>query len=297
LAHYRTMAFELTHERSLPDQLRRIVRSELRKAGKALAGRAPSQETIHEARKHVKKARAILRLLRRGLGSHYDTEMKTLRVAAHALASIRDVDAMVATAASLQARYPAAVTAAAAKAVVRGLTARRRRVRARAAPILGRARKALERAHGSAPKRVEHATDFAAVRSGIVDMYRRAREAGNKLTPDSSPARFHHWRKRVKDLGHHVSLFAGLHRAPRGRVKTLERLEELLGDDHDLATLRQVLVESPGLYGTPKSFTLMLGAVDRRQTSLRRRALALGQRALAEKPREVRDAVETWWKA
>jgi CHAD domain-containing protein len=290
------MAFELTHERPLPDQLRRIIRSELRKAGNELARRAPSQDAIHQARKHVKKARAILRLLRRGLGSHYDTEMKRLRVAAHALASIRDVDAMVATASSLHARYPAAVTAAAAKAVIRGLTGRRRRVRANAAPILGKARKALKRAHHSAPKRVEQAGNFALARSGIVDMYRRARDAGQKLTPDDDPARFHHWRKRVKDLGHHITLFAGLHRAPRGRVKTLDRLEELLGDEHDLATLRRALVESPDLYGTPQNFTLMLGAIDRRQTVLRRRALALGQRALADKPREFRDAVETWWR-
>jgi hypothetical protein len=188
------------------------------------------------------------------------------------------------------------VTAAAAKAVVRGLTARRRRVRAHSAPILGRARKALERAQRSAPKRVEHAGDFAAVRSGIAEMYRRARDAGHKLTPDSDAARFHHWRKRVKDLGHHLTLFAGLHRAPRGRIKTLDRLEELLGDDHDLASLRSVLVESPELYGTARGFTLMLGAIDRRQTALRRRALALGRRVLAEKPRDLRDAVEVWWR-
>jgi hypothetical protein len=101
-----------------------------------------------------------------------------------------------------------------------GLQRRRRRVRAHAAPVLGRGRRALERTEKSAPKWVGRVGQFAAVRSGTVRGYRRARDASNDLTLDADAALFHRWRKRVKDLEYHMRLFANLHRTPRSRART-----------------------------------------------------------------------------
>src|SRR5262245_24685151 len=113
------MAFALTSERPLPDQLRRIVRKELRDARKEIANPQPTQRAIHEARKDLKKARAVLRLLQIPLAADYEREKQRLHVAAHALASLRDVDAAVETLKSLKGRYSSVVTPAIARAVTR----------------------------------------------------------------------------------------------------------------------------------------------------------------------------------
>ena len=291
------MAFTLARGRPIAEQLRRIVRKELRAAHDQLSGQSPDQNAIHEARKSVKKARAVLRLLRDALGSHYNVERKQLRDAAHALASLREADAMVATVESLRGRYRSVVTAEVAREICGGLQRRRRRVRAHAAPALGRARRALERTERSAPKWVGRVGQFAAMRSGTVRGYRRARDASRDLTPDADASLFHCWRKRVKDLEYHMRLLAGLHRTPRGRARTLHQLEALLGEEHDLATLQNEILGAPDRYGGARTSTLVLGAITKRQATLRKNALALGHRTFAESPSKFDDAVVTWRRA
>ena len=52
----------------------------------------------------------------------------------------------------------------------------------------------------------------------------------------------HDWRKRVKDLWYHERLLAPTcGPTVRGHAKELDRLSDLLGDDHDLALLRHEL--------------------------------------------------------
>src|SRR5689334_14278160 len=100
------MAFRLNSRRPVPDQLRRIVRDELAAAADALGSDAPDQDAIHEARKSVKKVRAILRLLEDPLGKDYREANDRLRVAARALASLRDADAALVSLQLLHGHYP-----------------------------------------------------------------------------------------------------------------------------------------------------------------------------------------------
>ena len=291
------MAFRLTRRRPISDQLFRIVRDELRAAREQLELQTADKEAIHEARKSLKKARAILRLLQDSLAKQYTTEAERLRLAHHALASLRDADVTVATVKSLRSRYRTVVTPTVAREVTRSLKTRRRRARANAAPMLGRARRALERAEKSAPKLVARVGDFPAVRSGTLDAYRRTIEALEPLSLDAEAALYHVWRKRVKDLWYCIRLFAGLNPAPRRRAKTLERLETLLGEDHDLATLRGLIIAAPSRYGDARTSALVLGAITKRQAALRKRALTLGHRTFAERPSRFDKAVVAWWRS
>src|SRR5687768_8559010 len=101
------MAFKLARRGAFPRQLRRIVRKELEAATAELGhGDENQQEAVHEARKSVKKVRAVLRLLRSPLDDAYDAENERLRNAAHALASLRDADATLDTLRALHGQYP-----------------------------------------------------------------------------------------------------------------------------------------------------------------------------------------------
>ena len=278
------------------EQLRRIVRSELRSALQALDGDAPDDAGIYEARKSVKKTRAVLRLLREPLASDYSDENARLQTVARTLASLRDADATLDTLRQLHAQYPAVVSPRVVREVSRGLRTRKRRADAKVEPIVRRAKGALLVCCDSVPDHVEGTGDFRAARAGAVACYRRARTAYRGLALDAEAAAFHEWRKRIKDHWYHVRLFAPLPNGPRSRSVTLRRLEQCLGDDHDLATLRAILLDGDDRYGDARTRTLLLGSIMRGQTSLRQRALVLGARIFAPSPKDFKASVTHWWR-
>ena len=113
------------------------------------------------------------------------------------------------------------------------------------------------------------------------------------LAVTSDAALFHEWRKRVKSHWYHVRLLESLHSGARARARTLDRLETLLGDAHDLAMLQQTLLsEHARQFGDARSRDLVLGTISRAETSLRRRALGLGHRTFAKRPGEFAKSVK-----
>ena len=138
----------------------RIVGDELASARKALADEGPDQDAIHEARKSVKKARAVLRLLRAPLDDDYDEADDQLRKVAHALSSLRDADATLDVLERLHAEHPTAVTPIVVRTVRRGLQGRKRRTQGSAETVVAWARGMLDRAKGRIPARIGRVARF-----------------------------------------------------------------------------------------------------------------------------------------
>jgi CHAD domain-containing protein len=290
------MAFRLKRRGGMPKQLRRIVRAELRTALEALDGATLDDEGIYEARKSVKKIRAILRLLRRPLASDYWDENARLRTVARGLSSLRDADATLDTLHELHGRYPTAVSAHVVRAVSRGLSSRKRHVEADMEPIVRHAKATLVASCRDVPAEIERVGDFSAARGGAVTSYRRARKACQGLAVDAEASAFHEWRKRTKDHWYHVRLFGRLPHGPRSRMETLRRLEQCLGKDHDLATLCSIVLDGDDRYGDARTRTLLLGSIMRCQASLRRQALALGTRLFGPSAKDFETSVTDWWR-
>jgi CHAD domain-containing protein len=177
-----------------------------------------------------------------------------------------------------------------------GLEVRRRRTRRHTGPYAARARRALGRTRRTLPRQLERVARFRATRAGVVRGYRESRNAMSGLALDSAAPDFHAWRKRVKRHLYHVRLFEGLEAGARRRRATLERLGDLLGEEHDVAVLEQILLRRPDRYGGAPTTALVLGAIAKAHASLRRRALALGHRTFARAPGEFEDTVEHWWR-
>ena len=269
------------------------MRKEFRTAQQDL--RDSDEHAIHEARKSVKKTRAILRLLQTSLGSAYDSENTRLRRAARSLSALRDLDAMTETLRSLQDRHSTVLTASIIRPVTRGLRGRTRHVRSRASLLVSKAKSALDKSDRSAPDRVRSAARFSAVRDGVAHGYRRARKAMQQVTAESNDADVHAWRRKVKDHWYHVRLFEGLHATPRARARRLRQLERWLGDDHDLAFLKTTILHRPDHFGDARATATVLGCIAKDQASLRRRALALGHRLFADKSRQFPQSLKAWW--
>jgi hypothetical protein len=121
------MSFQLKRGKPVARELSRIVAKELETAIDQL-GRRPSvdrAEAVHEARKSVKKTRAVLRLLKQNLGDDYGVLGGRLRSMAHQLSSLRDVDAGPEMMNALRDHYPRIVTRSMSRAVQRILKTRR----------------------------------------------------------------------------------------------------------------------------------------------------------------------------
>jgi CHAD domain-containing protein len=93
-------AFRVKLGEPVPDAIGRIARGRIDHALEALE--EASEEGIHEARKDMKKLRALLRLVRE---KKLRPESDCFRDAARELAGARDADVMLATVADLEKRY------------------------------------------------------------------------------------------------------------------------------------------------------------------------------------------------
>jgi CHAD domain-containing protein len=283
----------------LADELARIVAKEFRKAlDQIRRDGARRAVAIHEARKSVKKIRAVLRMVRKDLGDASRIQNGQLRAVAHQLSPLRDADVTVEMVASLRDRYARLITPPIFAKVHRRLVAWRTRTLASLDPdrVLGRVTRDLRRSAAATTRLIRRrVTEYASMRAGITRGYRRARKAMASAHANPEDARFHAWRRRVKDHWYQMRLLAGLNAAVRARARRLKRLETLLGDDHNLVLLRRTILNAPARFGRDRPTVLVLGCIAAYQTTLRRRALRLGHRLFIRRPKPFRKSVDNWW--
>ena len=284
------MAFQFQRGESVPRGIRRIVTEQLADAAARLRNPAASAraEAVHEARKSIKKVRAILRLMSGELQTVALTGNSLFRDLGRELSVERDAAVLVETLDSLKddIKSPGA-------ALVRGRFVRERSRASRGESPAAIAF-ALERAAAQVRTWPLRATGYAALAPGIEKAFHRCRKRMARVQEDPTAANFHEWRKCVKDHWYHVRLLEGVWTdATRLYEKALKDLENCLGDDHNLAVLSErVIAMKDGA-----AFEELLAAGRHRQKHLRDRALHLGERLYAQKPRSFVRHMEGLWDA
>src|ERR1700737_1944746 len=98
------MSYELRRNETLGDNLRRICRKQIECALTIAKGeREPDDTPVHETRKHLKKARAILRLVRKEIGRGlFRKHDHCLRDVGRLISEIRDAEVRLQTVRELQ---------------------------------------------------------------------------------------------------------------------------------------------------------------------------------------------------
>jgi len=285
------MAYRLT-ARPLARDVRRLVRKELDAAIARLAADEPGDIAVHEARKSIKKVRAIMKLLRKPLGNRFKRENGRLRDAGRRLGTLRDADVAGETLAGLRSTV---LTKPLERQVSHGLARHRRTVRQHASALTSQALGLVRKARKTLTDRISQAAGSRALQRGLVATYQKSRSVLADLTRLSGDSEFHLWRRRVKDHWYHVRLFEAIDSGSRRRAQSLKRLEADLGDDHNLARLSELLLERPASFGGAVPTTIAQGCIHERQHKLRDRALVEGRRLFAAKPKDFADSVARWW--
>lgn len=236
------MAFRLKPGAALPREVRRLFDRQIAAAIACLAAPAPSpgRDALHQARRHVKKARAVLRLVRGALGDRYVTANNGLRVASRMLAEVADAGAVVATLDHLRQRADLHLPPASADEVRRELLARANWVRREAefSRLRDRAIHLLEveRARQSAFKLESRGR--AAVVPELRTAHRAARRARKAAFHSPSAERFHAWRRRAKAEWYLLRLVRDVcGRRLVDEQNQLEALDGCLGELHNVNLL------------------------------------------------------------
>lgn len=265
-------------------------------------------EAVHEVRKNCKKLRGLLRLVRPRVPELYKAEKKFFRDATASLSAIRDAEAALESYDDLLKAFDGAVDRQYLAPARRALTLHKQHLAENVADLDARLDAFGERmreARQRVPEWRLPADDpnqgkrgFGLLEGGLAKTYKRGRKAMEVARENPSVESFHEWRKRAKYLRYHLRLlrpaWPRLLKRTRSEVKTLG---DLLGDDHDLAVLEEVLTVALGDDTDQERFAVPKALMRQRSLEVRDRACWLGRRIYAEKPKAFRKRIGRYWDA
>ncbi|MDQ3849867.1 MAG: CHAD domain-containing protein [Actinomycetota bacterium] len=296
------MPYRVSFAEDPPAALRRCAREEIEHAIEQLERRhdADPVEAVHEARKSIKKTRAVLRLARPDLDKRsYRDENRSLRDAGRAVSAVRDADVMLETVDGLNQRFVGQVPTKAFASVRRGLASQAQVARELDEAVVAQLVDDLN----GALRRVDDwpldGVGWKTIRRATIRSYRRARKAGGGALRHPTAQTLHEWRKRVKDLWYHQRLLEEAWPAVMGaQAQELHALSDALGEDHDLAVLADHLSrdpESPAGESVGADEILELAA--RRRAELLEAAAHQDRRLFAESPKAYGRRLKRYLKA
>jgi CHAD domain-containing protein len=286
-------SYKLKQGEAVPRGIARIARGRIDHAIDELEGRTDSspEEAVHEARKDMKKLRAVIRLVRAEVGDDvYRRENACFRDAGQELSGVRDADVMLATLEKLDEEIPAADAGDLRQALeahkLRTAGGARSQASVQVVGILTAARRRI----GRWPLDQD---GFEAVAGGLSRIYRRGRKDFRRARGEPTTENLHEWRKRVKDLWYHLTILrTAWPPVMDALADEAHALSEHMGEDHDLSVLLAWADER-----APASAAAIAGPVKRQRGELQAAAFELGARLYAEKPGAFMRRLERWWDA
>jgi CHAD domain-containing protein len=290
------MAFELKVNERVSDGITRNVKNQIEKALRYLGAKveasgetAPEKDAIGEVRKCFKRVRAALRLVREELGDDlYHEENWFFRDAARPLTQVRDAVVLVETADRLRQQLVRTIGPGAFTKIRGVLIANRQEVRrlvldegSAFTAVADTATRALARLSDWKLQR----DGWAAVETGLRRVYRQGHRALARAAESPSVVNLHEWRKQTKYLWHQLQLLeATWTDAEKDFVDRAHQLARFLGEDHDLAVLRETLAADPLAYGGHHILKGVFSVIDHHRQEVERQAFALGEEIYKDSP-------------
>jgi hypothetical protein len=240
------MAFRFKLDEPVEREFRRIGLEQIQRARRQLDANVAPETEIHEARKCIKRIRALLRLGREGLGEKaFHAENARFRAIAAELAPARDDHVILQTILMLEAEASDKdrTSLARLKAMVlehgNGSSEE-------SCKRISDANKALDRAARRFHRLAIEPDDFSTLANGLTRSYRRGLKWFAFAYAQNNDEAFHEWRKCVQAHWRHMSLLSRIWPAVfDARVVAARELSQILGEDHDLAILKTRLAALP----------------------------------------------------
>ena len=302
------MSYQLKHGQSLADNLRRICCKQVEAAIAITKGDKEAKDTpVHDVRKHVKKARAAVRLVRKEIGRGLFREQDhALRDVGRLTSEIRDAEVRLQTVRQFQdikhRRGPAAY------AKLEGMfMLELENFMAAFAEWQTQALPMLERAHDNIDCWPLDQFSCKQLRRAVQRSYKEARKSLANARETPTPENFHHFRTQAKRLLYELRILRPINPVVlRNLSDDLRSLGRLLGRAHDLSFLGDRLrckdgsgngrVRRDGQSAWEREGHKLLALIEVSQGDLQRGAAELAEHFFAERPRDFGERLATWLK-
>jgi CHAD domain-containing protein len=304
--------FRLLPEEPLGEGLQRLGMAEIESAvSRFYDGEDQFGLAVHEARKSIKKLRSLLRLVKGEIGERaFKYENTALRETGRVLSPIRSAAMVAAGVHDIRSAYSPLLKKGTFHELAHRLSVRRDDIEERAMSdpnLLPTVIANLERAHSryaSWPTDPEARSvygigirnSYEAIRQGLSHTYAAGRREMVAAYTSPSPGRFHQWRKRAKYFRHQLEILTPLWpEVILGMAYTLERVGELLGEDHDLAEMLNLVADRPDLCPNPIERSLLNALAEQRRSDLETACRILGRKVYAETPESLDVRFAAYW--
>ena len=277
----------------------RIALEQIDIAEARLASREDTATAIHDARRCLKRLRALLRLIRPALAETiFRREANRLAGIGRLLAEARDRHVLQQTLAKIDTRFgslPKSVGVKLTKLMANGAGAKSARAgaqeRRQALEGLDDARKFFARIE-------RREIGFEHLAAGVERSYRKARRTFRQAYENSTDEAFHEWRKTVQQHWRHMQLISrAWPDVLSGRAGEAKELSRLLGDDHDIHVLFTLAAERGKSVLSAEEIDALTAMCRSVQGELRQQAKPRGARLFAEPAGNLRERMVLYWSA
>jgi CHAD domain-containing protein len=290
------MTYRLKLQEPIAQGVRRIALEQIEIAEAKLASKDDVAASVHDARRCLKRLRALLRLIRPALEEDLcRREAERLSGTGRLLSGVRDLDVMRQTLSKLESRFgemPGGATERLRKLLADGQSLGRRsgaEGRRQALQRLGQTRKLFT---GKVIAEVE----LGHLIAGLGRTYRKARKAFHDAYREPSDESFHAWRKQVQLHWRHMLLLSrGWPEALSARASEAKEVSQLLGEDHDHSILMTFAGEEAASAIKPEDLAAVTAVCRSCQTELRAAAKPRGERLFAESAGNLERRVTLYW--
>jgi len=266
-------------------------------AAKAALAAKDIAKGVHDARRCLKRLRALLRLVRPALEERdYRRGMRRLAAVARMLSGARDAHVMQQTLAKLAGRSGTLAGSAKRlrKLMPNGAGRKTGRPRAGTSP----AQAGLDRARALFEGLAREPIAFGHLAEGLERSYRKARRTYRDAYRHPTDEAFHAWRKSIQQHWRHMQLLSrSWPDVLGGRASEAKELSRLLGDDHDLAVLADFVTKHGADALSKEERAELLRICRSCQAEIRAQAKPHGARLLAEPAKSLGARLAAYWSA
>lgn len=279
------MAFILNPKQSIRQGLKHVIRKELRRGCEHL--QHAHAIAVHEARKSVKKVRAVVKLLQQIDADALAKEARRLRAAGHTLSTLRDADAVIATFDQLRKRFPQRLSEPTYAIMRRQLLRVKARLmrHAKADRSLAHVVHALRAVRRAVKRWRAPAIAASECPRLLMNGYRASRRGMRCAQARPSPSALHRWRRRVKTFWYQLRVAESLAPDLRAEIRHFKQLETWLGEHQNLFVLQMTIADDVGFQRMPAQVRALAALSTTVQAEFKRKAFRLGRRLLVEKPK------------
>jgi len=290
------MSYELRHRETLGDNLCRICRKQIEAAIAVAKDEVKTDDTpVHEMRKHLKKARAAVQLVRREIGRGlFQEQNRCLRNVGRLTSDIRDAEVRLQTVRQLQEVTQRHGRSAYEKLEVM-LTLELENFMAAFAEWQTQAIPMLERALLGVDRWTLDQFNCKQLSRSVQRTYKQARKALAEATANPNAECFHEFRTRAKTLWYQLRVLRPINPVVlKSLGDDLRALADLLGRAHDLSFLGARLRSEHGKSKWQREGHKLLAIIEVSQNDLQRGAAELAHHFFAERPRDFGSRVTNW---